>query len=137
LITNFHTPGNEFLSNFYISPINILGNVYLTIEHGYQAMKAARPDEAESIRLAPSAAIAKKYGKKITKRGDWEDIKDSVMYFLLQLKFNDIELAKKLAETKPHELIEGNTWGDTYWGQCPIGNGKNMLGKLLMEIRGN
>jgi hypothetical protein len=45
-------------------------------------------------------------------------------------------LAKQLKATAPAELIEGNTWSDTFWGQCPIGYGQNTLGVLLMERRG-
>lgn len=29
---------------------------------------------------------------------------------------------------------EGNTWGDTFWGICG-GQGSNMLGQLLMDVR--
>ena len=44
------------------------------------------------------------------------------------------ELRTKLADTEDEELIEGNTWNDTYWGVCR-GVGENHLGKLLMEVR--
>ena len=44
-------------------------------------------------------------------------------------------LHDSLLATGNQELIEGNTWNDTFWGQCPIGVGKNHLGRLLMEIR--
>ena len=32
------------------------------------------------------------------------------------------------------ELVEGNTWNDTYWGVCN-GVGHNHLGKILMQVR--
>ena len=44
------------------------------------------------------------------------------------------DLAQKLLETGDEELVEGNTWGDRYWGVCG-GKGKNMLGKILMRVR--
>ena len=57
------------------------------------------------------------------------------MYDCLVSKFKlDKVLRFKLLDTYPAELIEGNTWGDTYWGVCN-GAGKNMLGKLLMKLR--
>jgi predicted NAD-dependent protein-ADP-ribosyltransferase YbiA (DUF1768 family) len=31
-------------------------------------------------------------------------------------------------------LIEGNTWGDKFWGQVK-GEGANYLGRLLMKVR--
>jgi predicted NAD-dependent protein-ADP-ribosyltransferase YbiA (DUF1768 family) len=39
-----------------------------------------------------------------------------------------------LIDTGNEELCEFNTWGDTFYGVCN-GVGKNILGKLLMEIR--
>lgn len=57
------------------------------------------------------------------------------MESLLRQKFNkNTFLGKRLIETKDIELIEGNTWGDTFWGVCN-GRGQNILGKLLMKIR--
>jgi len=53
---------------------------------------------------------------------------------LLKKKFENPQFRKLLLDTYPHELIEGNNWGDTYWGKCN-GHGKNMLGTLLMQIR--
>ena len=53
---------------------------------------------------------------------------------LLWIKFSIPELRTKLLETDDAELIEGNTWGDTYWGTCS-GIGQNHLGKLLMKTR--
>ena len=53
---------------------------------------------------------------------------------LLRKKFSDPSLKNLLDNTKGIELVEGNTWKDTFWGVYN-GNGKNMLGKLLMKIR--
>ncbi len=44
------------------------------------------------------------------------------------------DLREKLLATGDRKLVEGNTWGDTFWGVCR-GNGKNHLGKILMKIR--
>lgn len=32
-------------------------------------------------------------------------------------------------------LVEGNTWGDTYWGDTGSTDSENMLGTLLMQRR--
>jgi predicted NAD-dependent protein-ADP-ribosyltransferase YbiA (DUF1768 family) len=44
------------------------------------------------------------------------------------------ELMQLLKDTGDSILIEGNSWGDQFWGVCNS-VGKNWLGKLLMEIR--
>lgn len=54
---------------------------------------------------------------------------------LLRQKFSKTPLRRLLLATGEAELIEGNTWGDTYWGVCH-GVGQNHLGCLLMKIRG-
>ena len=50
------------------------------------------------------------------------------------MKFNIPELKQKLLETGNTELVEGNTWGDTFWGVYNV-EGENILGRLLMKVR--
>lgn len=123
-----------FLSNFYNSPFTYNGKKYRTNEHFFQAAKAKSDILHEYVRNAASAADAKKRGKEIARREDWEGIKDAVMYLGLMLKFQDSRLKQLLLDTGDEDLVEGNTWNDTYWGICN-GQGKNKLGKLLMEVR--
>lgn len=124
----------RFLSNFYPSTITYENVVYPTVEHAYQAAKALDAETKESIRVAPTAAIAKKLGQSCKLIGDWEDLKIVIMRELLFLKFALPPLRALLLETGDADLIEGNTWGDTFWGVCR-GRGQNWLGKLLMEVR--
>ena len=78
---------------------------------------------------------AKALGRKIELRPDWDSVKDIVMYDVCKLKFTThTDLKEKLLSTGDAELIEGNYWGDVYWGVCN-GIGKNKLGKTLMRIR--
>jgi len=77
---------------------------------------------------------AKKWGRKLPKRSDWRGIKYVIMLEILHIKFDVPELADKLMNTFPATLIEGNTWGDVYWGVCG-GFGENRLGEILMSIR--
>lgn len=126
----------SFLSNFYPSSIQYYGIEYPTVEHAYQAAKTHSISLRQEVALLDSPGKAKRAGKKLPLRDDWEDIKIDVMRLLLEKKFKSYpDLMQKLIDTNPQELIEGNTWGDRFWGQCPIGNGKNTLGKLLMSIR--
>lgn len=75
--------------------------------------------------------ILRKYGLV---RPDWEDIKVGIMLELLQIKFQDPDLAEKLKETGTKYLVEGNDWSDIFWG-FSNGKGRNLLGLALMYIR--
>lgn len=125
-----------FLSNFYPSEITMPdGITYPSVEHAYQAHKTTDLEIRKHMSSDTiSAAYVKKYGRKLKIREDWDQIKISVMLKALELKFKDRELSDKLKETDPHELVEGNWWGDTFWGVCD-GKGTNWLGTLLMLIR--
>ena len=124
----------SFLSNFWLTTIWHQGNPYPTAEHLYQSYKATNHKDAEHIRLSGTPGAAKKLGRIIIIREDWDDIKVDVMRFTIALKFNNKFLAKKLLETGDARLIEGNTWGDNFWGVCN-GEGMNTLGLLLEEKR--
>lgn len=123
-----------FLSNFYPCDLDFAGARWPTLEHAYQACKAADPVWQERIRLAQTPSQAKRLGRQCEMRDGWEDIKLAVMYTLLQEKFADIDLANRLCQTGSAKLVEGNAWGDTFWGVCN-GEGENWLGKLLMQLR--
>lgn len=126
---------NRFLSNFHPAVVVLDGEEYPTVEHAYQAAKTIDPEERKVILSSTTPAMAKKLGRHVTVRDDWLDIKLGVMAELLVQKFtNDPGLSASLVSTAPAELIEGNWWGDVYWGQCR-GQGENHLGRLLMAIR--
>ena len=125
-----------FLSNFFPSRICIDGKWYGTNEHWYQASKAESEADHERVRLAPTAAVAKKIGRSIKIRSDWDQIKDGVMRRGLSAKFAVPELRERLLATGDAELIELNTWHDEIWGiDIKTGKGENRLGKMLMQIR--
>lgn len=124
----------DFLSNFYPAVVPWEGVAYPTSEHAYQAAKTLCPFERRNIALLATPGIAKRAGKKLNMRDDWKDVRLSIMGEILRIKFSDPELLTRLCETHPAELIEGNHWGDQFWGVCE-GKGQNNLGKILMEIR--
>ena len=127
----------RFLSNFYPSPVTYDNKLYPTVEHAYQAAKTVDTIVREHIRNLPTPAQAKQFAKKkITVRQSWGFEKQNIMRDLVIQKFRTHrDLLEKLLATGSEELIEGNTWGDQYWGECPVGEGKNNLGKILMEAR--
>ena len=125
----------SFLSNFHPSPVLMDGQQYPIVEHAFQAAKTTSVAERQVIQMIRSPGQAKRQGRKVTLRDGWELIKLNVMLQLLRRKFDfDSVLAHKLLATGDKELIEGNTWNDTYWGVCG-GKGENHLGKLLMQVR--
>lgn len=125
----------SFLSNFYPCIIDIDGIRYGTVEHAFQASKTDNQQDKRRIAFASTPGRAKRLGQSVTLRPDWEDIKVEVMRGLLIIKFVDNPvLGSRLIATGNAELVEGNTWGDQFWGVCG-GEGKNWLGRLLMEIR--
>jgi hypothetical protein len=133
-ITAF-TSQYRFLSNFYLSPMLLGGREWPSVEHAYQAMKSTEYAEQECIRAAAIPGEAKRMGRKVKLHPAWDSHKVDIMSRCLHSKFCcNRELAEKLMETAPAELVEGNTWGDRYWGQVD-GEGENMLGKLLMQLR--
>lgn len=123
-----------FLSNFYPSKIEFDGRIYPTVEHAFQAAKTLNKKERQLIQMEFSPAGAKRLGRNVLLRSDWEDIKISIMQELVTKKFQDESLKEKLLQTYNEELIEGNHWRDTFWGVCN-GVGENHLGKILMKVR--
>lgn len=126
----------RFLSNFFPSSIEMYDGVrYPTSEHAFQAHKTHSMEERRHIASLDTPGKAKRAGRRVTLRDDWEVIKISIMEGVLFQKFSmHLDLRQKLIDTGDAELIEGNTWGDTFWGVCR-GKGENHLGKLLMKIR--
>lgn len=121
-----------FLSNFYSAPVTYNGMCFENNEAAFQAAKC--PERmTEFCRLNPSEA--KRLGRRVKLRGDWEEVKDTVMYEICKAKFSqNPDLADKLVATKDAELIEGNTWGDRIWGVCDGTLSKICCGKNVASI---
>ena len=125
----------RFLSNFFPSPVMWNNIEYPTVEHAYQAAKTLDVDKREIIRLQPTPGQAKRIGRVIPLREDWNEVKLKIMEYLVKQKFTRHEnLKEQLLATGDEKLAEGNSWNDTYWGVCR-GVGKNYLGIILMKVR--
>lgn len=133
LIDNF-SGDFAFLSNFYYTGVVYEGIFYPSSEHAYQAAKSLNKEDRISVKKSGGPAQAKRRGKEIKMREDWDEVKYSVMEEILRIKFADPVLKEMLVSTEDYELVEGNYWHDYYWGVCG-GIGENNLGKLLMKIR--
>lgn len=124
----------RFLSNFWPAKVKLDGIEYPTVEHAYMAAKTLDPIIRSKVQKLTTAGAAKRFCKTVQLRADWESVKVSVMLDLLQQKFSVEPLKSLLLSTGEAELVEGNTWGDVFWGVCK-GKGLNTLGKLLMQVR--
>ena len=121
-----------FLSNFYHSPIALVGHSFLNGEAAFQAFKdMKRMGEFKTIK--PSRA--KSLGRQVNLRSDWEDVKTMVMEDVVFAKFTqNLDLQKQLLATGDRLLVEGNWWKDNVWG-VSNGRGENRLGIILMKVR--
>lgn len=122
----------EFLSNMYEAPVIYQGITYRNSESAYQAQK--NPSEIQKF-IGITGYAAKKLGRKITMRPDWDLVKLQIMKEIVFAKFSqNTDIRQKLLATNDATLIEGNYWHDCFWGVCD-GKGENHLGKILMQIR--
>lgn len=125
----------EFLSNFFPCPVYYQHVWYGSSEAAFQAQKLVDPEMRKLVFSDLKAKEAKRLGRKVIPRDDWDDIRDAVMWQALRAKFYfNLSLVEKLLETGHSELVETNTWGDKYWGVCGC-VGENRLGCMLMKIR--
>lgn len=126
---------NAFLSNFYKWPVRYKGILYSSSEHAYMSEKNNDPEWKLkcSDPLVTSAAI-KRLSRTVQLIPNWDNLRVGIMEQVLRAKFSHPFLRDRLLGTGNEELIEGNHWGDTFWGVCN-GKGENHLGKLLMKIR--
>ena len=124
----------HWLSNFHSCPVHHEGLTFKNTEAAFQASKTLNMDEREKF-VGINPLIAKRMGRRVKLRSDWDDVKIVVMREVLRCKFSqNPELKAKLIATGDAELIEGNKHRDVFWGVCN-GKGNNQLGRLLMEVR--
>lgn len=144
----FYTTKDKWgcFSNFSRHAVKVDGIEYMTSEHYYQAQKFATTDPAyaKKIAEAPAPKVAAELGRakrEPAMRADWDQVKDDIMRKVVRLKFKQHPSCRKtLFSTGEDELMEDtSTSGDAYWGYTSyndgVGVGKNMLGKILMEVR--
>jgi ribA/ribD-fused uncharacterized protein len=124
-------------SNFAAYPVELDGRVWPTTEHFFQAQKFAGTPHEEEIRRAPTPAQARRMGRQRRRglRGDWQGVKEQLMYRAVVAKFTQHEdLRALLLGTGDAELVEHAPW-DAYWGDGGDGTGRNRLGHTLMRVR--
>lgn len=138
-VINFYRVSGDFgcFSNFAPYPIQVDGKQWPTSEHYFQAQKFEDREHQEAIRKTKSPMIAARMGRDRKKplRHDWESVKVEVMRRAVRAKFTQHEdIYRILLSTGDARIVE-HTENDSYWGDGGDGSGKNMLGRILMEIR--
>jgi ribA/ribD-fused uncharacterized protein len=126
----------EFLSNFYPVDVCFEGIVYRNAEAAFQAQKCTDPELRSSF-AELTGGQAKRKGRRVPLRPDWETVKVDIMRRVVYAKFTrNPSLAQALLATGDRMLIEGNTWHDVFWGvDSRTGRGQNHLGRILTELR--
>ena len=125
-----------FLSNFFPAEVTYIGLTYQNNEAAFQAQKTySKEERIEFTTLEPRDA--KRRGRRVRLRRDWEQVKDRIMEEIVRAKFSqNEELKEQLLATGDAQLVEGNRWNDRYWGvDIRSGVGENHLGKILMKVR--
>lgn len=131
-----NAPYGEF-SNFSEHSVFIDGKVWPTTEHYFQAQKFHGTQHEEVIRNLKTPMDAKIAGQDRSKplREDWEKIKDNIMRKAVYEKFTQHPELKKLILSTGNAFLIEHTKNDNYWADGGDGNGRNMLGQILMEVR--
>lgn len=127
----------SFLSNFHPAPLTCWGIEFPTSEHAYVAAKSLDMNVRRRVAKIPTPNQAKRYGRQLKLRPDWNEVKLFEMERIVRRKFEAYGLKRMLYEVE-EPIIEHNHWHDNFWGVCTCkrcSNGKNHLGRILSEIR--
>lgn len=129
---------HSFLSNFAECFIWLRGVLYHSVEAAFQSEKnpSAEWKKFCSDNKRNSVAAIRAAGRMIKLRSDWHNVKDAVMEYCVKQKFKQEPFRSKLLDI-PNDcfIVEGNTWGDTYWGADLRMGGRNKLGNMIMQLK--
>lgn len=142
-----HTPQDESvvsivtadnpLNNWSAHSIRIWGKRFPTAEHAFQYKKAEYdPKMALKIKAAKSPRQAKQLSRQLTIDAErWNKQRKNVMLEILRAKLQQHhDVREALLATKTRAIVE-DTLDDNYWGIDRCGRGRNMLGKIWMQLR--
>ena len=142
-MNKFKKEDNKYgcFSNFYSCSVEYEGIVYPNAECAWQSLKTFDQEVRKKF-ATYTATGAKKMGRRVNLRSDWEDVKYNLMVDVCYAKFSQNDELKEMLLSTGAEIIVENTtaWHDNIWGNCECEKckdkeGKNLLGKALMEVR--
>lgn len=130
--SNINVSDIDWLRNDYYHDIFVQGFCYPTVEHAFQASKTSDQNLKRKISEA-SIRDARKIGRNCNIIPGWDLIKENVMEIILREKFKNPLLGERLARIGTGNIVMNGY--DKYWGVID-GEGDNIIGKILMRIRG-
>ncbi|QDU97792.1 NADAR family protein [Lignipirellula cremea] len=138
-IIRFYSVTDDYgeFSNFAEYPVTLKKVRWPTSEHYFQSQKFKDKKDQQEIRKANSPMLAARMGRdrKRKLRRDWESAKVNVMREAVFAKFTQHEELRELLLSTGDAKIVEHTENDDYWGDGGDGRGKNMLGRVLMDVR--
>lgn len=129
-----------WMSNMSQHLVNYDGYVYQTSEHAYMCQKTLSENEREKLRDCNTPEAAKKLGRSVTLRSDWEEVKATIMQEIVEAKVRTNPVLKdKLLATGYNKIYELTWWHDRTWGICSCEThqfmGQNLLGHIWEKTR--
>ena len=136
-------------SNFAKTPMVVNGIEFVCVEQMFHYIRLNNETErAEYLKVAPGMALkmkAKAFEKRGIERSDWKNIAVDVMRFCLNHKYQASEAFRnELERSKGKSIVENesnrprknpDSWGAVYDAETNEYYGKNIMGRLLMELR--
>lgn len=144
-VVSFYKTDEEFglLSNMKGRQNILINNLWFTSSEAiYQSLKFPSNREIQiKIASEKSPILAKRIATHNINymRSDWDKIKNNVMRLSIRIRcLQSQDFFDLLIATNPRPIVEISR-KDTYWGtilkEPNALNGKNILGRLLMELR--
>lgn len=127
-----------FLSNFYPASLSLWNMKFYCSEAAFQAAKFLEKPEIAVRFTHLEGKDARSLAQTLSdqQRGDWYQVRESIMFEVLTAKFQQHpELSELLLATGKAYLVEKSD-RDPFWADGGDGKGKNRLGELLMKVRG-
>lgn len=127
-----------FLGNFFPTNIHIWNMRFLCAEAAFQAAKFMDQPKIAARFIHLDGEEAWRLGQKLSyqQRKDWYQVRENIMLEVLRAKFQQhVDLTELLLSTGDAYLVE-HTHRDAFWADGGDGTGKNRLGYLLMQVRG-
>lgn len=136
------------LSNFAKTPMVVNGIEFACVEQLFHYIRLNNEEErTEYLKLKPNMGLkmkAKTFAKRGIERADWKGIAVDVMRFCLNHKNQSSEeFRRALADSGSKYIVEDesnrkkkpDSWGTVLDSATNEYYGKNIMGRLLMELR--
>ena len=137
-------------SNFAKTPMVVNGIEFACVEQMFHYIRLnSETERAEYLKVSPGMALkmkAKAFAKRGVERSGWREIAVDVMRFCLNHKYQaSAEFRKALADSGDKYIVEDesnrknkpDSWGAILDTSTNEYYGKNIMGRLLMELREN